>query len=151
PLVAADAWPATGVAAPDTATYSLANRISYTMDWKGPSISIDTACSSALVAIHMACESIRRGECETALAGSVNLYLHQAKYARMCEGRLLAREQAPGLFAKGVEGFIPGEGAGSILVKPLQAALRDGDVIHGVIRGTAVGHKGHSNGFFTPS
>jgi len=151
PLVAAESWSIAGIAAPDTATYSLANRISYTMDWQGPSLTIDTACSSSLVAIHMACESIRRGECEAALAGSVNLYLHPAKYVRMCQGRLLARELPDGLFARGAEGFVPGEGVGSVLLKPLAAALRDGDVIHGLIRSSTVRHKGRSNGFLAPS
>ncbi|MBV9679043.1 MAG: SDR family NAD(P)-dependent oxidoreductase, partial [Acidobacteriaceae bacterium] len=150
PLVAAEAQDSDGVMAPDTATYSFANRISYVMDWQGPSLTIDTACSSALVAIQLACDSLKRGECEAALASSVNLYLHPAKYKRMCQGKLLAREAA-GLFAAEAEGFIPGEGVGSVLLKPFTAALRDQDPIHGVIRGIKVRHKGRSNGFLAPS
>jgi len=150
PMVAADTAGALGAASPDASTYSLANRISYTMDWTGPSLTVDTACSSALVAIHMACESIRRGECEAALAAAVNLYLHPSKYARMAQGNLLARQLSQGLFDQSANGFVPGEGVGSVLLKPLAAAQRDGDVVHGVIRATAVRHKGRSNGFLAP-
>ena len=150
PMVAADMAGTLSAASPDASTYSLANRISYTMDWTGPSLTVDTACSSALMAIHMACESIRRGESEGALAAAVNLYLHPSKYSRMAQGNLLAREASQGLFDASANGFVPGEGVGSVLLRPLAAALRDGDVIHGVIRATAVRHKGRSNGFLTP-
>ncbi|WP_421846099.1 SDR family NAD(P)-dependent oxidoreductase [Mycobacterium sp.] len=152
PFVVNDSAQASAEAAvPDTATYALANRISYTMDWTGPSLVLDTACSSALVAIHLACESIRRGECEAALAAAINLYLRPVKYARMSQGNLVARKVPEGVFDASAQGFVPGEGVGSVLLKPLDAALRDGDTIRGVIRATTARHKGRSNGFFAPA
>jgi len=135
----------------DSSSYNLSNRISYFMNFTGPSIVVDTACSSSLVSVHMAVNNIKSGECQVALAGGVNLYLHPSKYLKMCKGKLLARGQFNGVFDATGNGFIPGEGVGALLLKPLANALKDGDNIYGVIKASQFSHKGRSNGYFIPS
>nr|AVI26422.1 polyketide synthase [Candidatus Entotheonella serta] len=135
----------------DTSYFNIPNRISYFFNFTGPSIAIDTACSSSLVAIHMACESLRHGECEMAIAGGVNLYLHPSKYILMCQKRLLSTKISTGMFEEGGDGFIPGEGVGAVVLKPLTQAVRDRDNIYGVIKASSVFHKGRSNGYLLPS
>ncbi len=131
---------------------SIANRVSYFFDWHGPSTALDAMCSSALLSIHLACESIKRGESELALAGGVNLILHPHKDVGLSQGGFLNREGRCRSFGetKG-RGYIPGEGVGAILLKPLSAALRDGDAIHGVIRASVVNHGGRTNGYGFPN
>ncbi|WP_460732712.1 SDR family NAD(P)-dependent oxidoreductase [Lysobacter tyrosinilyticus] len=136
---------------PSAMPWSIANRVSYTLDLQGPSIPVDTACSSSLVAVHMACESLRRSECQLALAGGVNLYLHPAKYQSFCHRRMLAVGDACRSYGAGDDGFIPGEGVGTLVLKPLHLAERDGDRIYGVIRGSAYDHSGRSSGYATPN
>jgi acyl transferase domain-containing protein/NADP-dependent 3-hydroxy acid dehydrogenase YdfG/SAM-dependent methyltransferase/aryl carrier-like protein len=150
PLLAADAGQSGGVR-PDTSYYPLPNRISYFWDWTGPSLPVDTGCSAALVAVHLACESIRSGGCEAAIAGGVNLYLHPARYGSLCRDRLLSTRTEGGMFPRGGDGFVPGEGVGTVFLKPLDQALADRDTVWAVIRGSGVAHKGRSNGFLAPS
>lgn len=140
-----------GVLSLDAASFNLANRISYYFNFEGPSHSIDTACSSSLVAIHQACQSLRSGESNVAVAGGVNLYLHPSKYQRMCRGRLLSTKETGGIFDEKADGFIPGEGIGAVLLKPLKKAMESGDHIYGVIGGTGVSHKGKGAGYLLPS
>jgi acyl transferase domain-containing protein/acyl carrier protein len=151
PLLALDEWRAGGNVSLDTSYYPLPNRISYFFDWTGPSLPIDTGCSSSLVAIHQACESIRSGSSDAAIAGGVNLYLHPSRYWSLCRDRLLTTAPEARLFAQNGDGFMPGEGVGTVYLKPLSHALRDGDTIHGVIRASSVAHKGRSQGFFAAS
>ena len=136
---------------PSAMPWSIANRVSYALDLQGPSMPIDTACSSSLVAVHLACESLRRRECQVALAGGVNLYLHPAKYQSFCHRRMLAVGDKCRSYGEGDDGFIPGEGVGTLVLKPLRQAERDGDRIYGVIRGSAYDHSGRSNGYATPN
>jgi len=136
---------------PNSVPWSLANRVSFLFDFHGPSMPVDTACSSSLTAIHMACESLRNRECEMAIAGGVNLYLHPLKYFVMCQTRMLSRSGRCHSFGDGGDGFIPGEGAGAVLLKPLARAEADGDLIYGVIKGTAVNHGGRTNGYTVPN
>ncbi|MCP5002672.1 MAG: SDR family NAD(P)-dependent oxidoreductase, partial [Planctomycetes bacterium] len=136
---------------PRTSFSSLANRLSYFLDVNGPSMPIDTMCSSSLTAIHEACEHILRGECDLALAGGVNLYLHPANYIELCAGKMLSQDGLCRSFGEGGTGFVPGEGAGVVLLKPLYAAIRDQDVIHAVIRATDVNHGGKTNGYTVPN
>jgi len=136
---------------PSSLPWSLANRVSFLFDFHGPSMPVDTACSSSLTAIHMACESLRKGECEMAVAGGVNLYLHPLKYLVMCQARMLSCSGRCHSFGEGGDGFIPGEGVGAVLLKPLAQAEADGDLIHGVIVGTAVNHGGRTNGYTIPN
>ncbi|HYD80798.1 MAG TPA: SDR family NAD(P)-dependent oxidoreductase [Paucimonas sp.] len=136
---------------PYTSFSSAANRISYIFDITGPSMPVDTMCSSSLIAIHEACEHIHRGECEVAFAGGVNLYLHPYTYAWLCSHRMLSRDGLCKSFGIGSNGFVPGEGVGTVLLKPLSSALRDNDNIHGVILATHVNHGGKTNGYTVPS
>nr|AAY89053.1 polyketide synthase [Sorangium cellulosum] len=130
---------------------SIANRVSYCFDWRGPSLAVDTMCSSSLTAIHLACESIRRGECEMALAGGVNVTVHPMKYLYLSQGRMVSTDGRCRGFGQGGDGYVPGEGVGAVLLKPLSRALEDGDHIHAVIKGTAINHGGRSSGYTVPN
>ncbi|MFZ7774523.1 SDR family NAD(P)-dependent oxidoreductase [Bacillus velezensis] len=134
-----------------TSFSSVANRISYIFDLHGPSLPIDTMCSSSLSAIHEACETIKRGDCEIAIAGGVNVYTHPATYILLCEKKMLSSDGKCKSFGKGANGFVPGEGAGAILLKPLAKAIEDGDNIYGVIKGTSINHGGKTNGYTVPN
>ncbi|MCL2719395.1 MAG: SDR family NAD(P)-dependent oxidoreductase, partial [Lachnospiraceae bacterium] len=136
---------------PISSPWSIANRISYLFNFTGPSMSVDTACSSSLAAIHIACESLKRKECRMAVVGGVNLYLHPSKYAAMCQLGMLSKSGKCHAFGKDADGFVPAEGIGSILLKPLTEAVCDGDTILGVVTGTAVRHGGRTNGYKVPS
>ncbi|HEU4816168.1 type I polyketide synthase, partial [Janthinobacterium sp.] len=140
-----------GQVLPRTSFASVANRVSYLLDLKGPSIPIDTMCSSSLTAIHEACEHIRRGECELAIAGGVNLYLHPSNYAALCSQRMLSEDRQCKSFGAGGNGFVPGEGVGAVLLKRLSAAEADQDHIYGVIRASSINHGGKTNGYMVPN
>ncbi|HJU39820.1 MAG TPA: type I polyketide synthase, partial [Tahibacter sp.] len=144
-------WAQGEAAFPRTSFGSLANRVSYLLNLSGPSMPVDTMCSASLTAIHEACEHLLRGECELALAGGVNLYLHPANYIALCAQRMLAADGRCKSFGAGGDGFVPGEGVGTVLLKPLSLAERDGDTIHALIRGTSINHGGKTNGYTVPS
>lgn len=131
--------------------WSLANRVSYVLNFHGPSMPVDTACSSSLTAVHLACESLKRKECDLAVAGGVNLYFDPARYAAMCRNRMLSFTGRCHAFGKAADGFVPGEGVGAVLLKPLAAAIRDNNLIHAVIKSSAVNHAGATNGYTVPS
>ncbi len=150
-LYGPDLWRRGERAHPNTSFSSLANRISYLFDFKGPSIPIDTMCSSSLTAIHEACEHLYRNECEMAVAGGVNLYLHPSTYIRLCSLRMLTSDNKNKSFGQGGDGFLPGEGVGAVLLKPLGKALEDGDPIHALIRGTGINHGGRTSGYTIPN
>ncbi|MFE9405159.1 type I polyketide synthase [Streptomyces sp. NPDC006530] len=128
----------------------IANRISYTLGLNGPSLVVDTGQSSSLAAVHLACASLRAGECDLALAGGVHLILAP-------EGTL-ALERAGALSADGrcftfdarANGYVRGEGGGIVVLKPLEAAVRDGDRVHAVIRGSALNSDGATDTLPTP-
>ncbi|SFE51956.1 Acyl transferase domain-containing protein [Chitinophaga sp. CF118] len=128
-----------------------ANTVSYHFGFEGPSIGLDTQCSSSLTAIHLACDSLRKRESTTALAGGVNLSLHPSKYNWLSNSMFLSSKGLCESFGEGGEGYVPAEGVGVILLKPLSNAEADGDQIYGVIRGTAVNHGGRSSGFTVPN
>ncbi|WP_435021132.1 amino acid adenylation domain-containing protein [Tundrisphaera sp. TA3] len=128
-----------------------ANRISYAFDFRGPSLAVDTACSSSLVAAHLACESLRRGEATVALAGGVNLVLSAEVTANFARGGFLSPDGRCKAFAADADGYVRGEGAGVVVLKPLAQAVRDGDPIYAVIRGGAINQDGRSNGLTAPS
>lgn len=130
--------------------WSLANRLSFFYDFKGPSLVINTACSSSLTAIYMACESIKRGECKYALAGGVNLNLHPSKWIGLSNGGMIGNEGMSQSLGNGT-GYIPGEGVGTVLIKPLADAIADKDHIYGVIKGGYINHGGRSTGFTVPN
>nr|QUJ23689.1 PKS [Streptomyces sp.] len=130
---------------------AVANRVSYCFDFHGPSLSVDTMCSSSLTAIHLACQSIRSGSCDMAIAGGVNVSVHPNKYLLLGRSRFVSSTGRCESFGEGGDGYVPGEGVGAVLLKPLERAVRDGDHIHGVIRGAAVNHGGRTNGYSVPS
>jgi acyl transferase domain-containing protein/enoyl-CoA hydratase/carnithine racemase/acyl carrier protein/SAM-dependent methyltransferase len=136
---------------PRTSFASVANRLSYFLDIHGPSLPVDTMCSSSLTAIHEACEHIRNGDCDLAFAGGVNLYLHPTSYVDMSSQHMLSKTGACRSFGAGGDGFVPGEGVGVVLLKSLDRAIADGDPIHGVILATHVNHGGKTNGFTVPN
>ena len=149
-LLAAEEW-SRGNSVPSAHPWSIANRVSYFFDFNGPSLPIDTACSSSLVAIHLACESLKKQECQVAIAGGVNLYLHPSKYHAFCKSRMVALGGKCRSYGAGDDGFVPGEGVGSILLKPLSQAVADQDHIYAVIAGSAYDHSGRSNGYSAPN
>ncbi|MFE5487691.1 SDR family NAD(P)-dependent oxidoreductase [Streptomyces sp. NPDC056527] len=129
----------------------LANRVSFFLDLHGPSMTIDTLCSSSLVALHTAVRSLRDGECEQAIVAGVRVALSPLHYVAMKNLRALSPSGASRPFDAGADGFVPGEGVVTVVVKPLGAALRDGDRVRGVIRGSAVNHGGRTSGLTVPS
>lgn len=128
-----------------------ANRLSYTFDFHGPSMAIDTACSSSLVAVDLACRSLRDGECTMAVAGGVNVMLSPALAINFTKARLMAPDGRCKTFDAGADGYVRGEGAGVVILKPLSRALADNDPIYAVIRGTATNQDGRTNGLIAPS
>ncbi|MBE2181581.1 MAG: SDR family NAD(P)-dependent oxidoreductase [Chthoniobacterales bacterium] len=127
-----------------------ANRISYCLNLTGPSIAMDTACSSALTAVHVACEHLRKGRCGMALAGGVTVMITPEGFIGFSQASMLSPDGRCRAFDADANGFVRGEGAGMVLLKPLERALADGDPIHAVIRGTAVNQDGHTNGIMLP-
>jgi acyl transferase domain-containing protein/aryl carrier-like protein len=128
-----------------------ANRISYCFDLRGPSVAVDTACSSALVAVHLACESIWRDGCPLALAGGVNALLLPDWYVGFCRMGMLSPDGRCRAFDARANGFVRSEGAGMVVLKPLSRAVADGDRLYAVIRGTAVNQDGRTAGMTLPS
>jgi acyl transferase domain-containing protein/acyl carrier protein len=129
----------------------IANRVSYVLGLQGPSMSIDTACSSSLVAVHLACESLQRGESTVAIAGGVNLILSASTMVALSQFGALSPDGRSKAFDARADGFGRGEGAGAVLLKPLSRALADGDRVYCVILGSAVNNDGESNGLTAPN
>lgn len=129
---------------------SIANRVSYYFNFNGPSIALDTMCSSALTALYLACTSIKAGDSDMAVVGGVNLTLHPDKYRFLCGGKLASSEGKCRAFGEGGDGYVPGEGVGAIVIKPLEKAMTDGDPVYAVIKGIAVNHGGRTNGYTVP-
>jgi 3-oxoacyl-(acyl-carrier-protein) synthase/thioesterase domain-containing protein/acyl carrier protein len=128
-----------------------ANRLSYTLDLRGPSLVTDTACSSSLVAIHQACRSLAAGECNLALAGGVNLMLSPGPTVGMAKIGTLPPDGVCRVFDANARGTARGEGAALLVLKPLEQAQADGDRIYAIIRGSAVNHGGKGNGLMAPN
>ena len=143
---AIDAYAGTG-----NALSIAANRISYLLDFRGPSLAVDTACSSSLVAVHLACQSLRNGESTLALAGGVNLILSPAIAINFTKAGVMAPDGRCKAFDARANGYVRGEGAGVVVLKPLSQALADGDPIYAVIRGSAVNQDGRTNGLTAPN
>ncbi|KAI1084243.1 hypothetical protein F5B20DRAFT_576378 [Whalleya microplaca] len=132
-------------------TAMIANRVSWYFDIKGPSISLDTACSSSLVALHLACQSIRTGESTAALVGATNLILMPHTSNHLSTLSFLSPDGKSMAFDHNANGYSRGEGVSVIVVKSLADAIRDRDVIRGVIRGTSVTQDGRTPGINLPS
>ncbi|MEX3629916.1 MAG: beta-ketoacyl synthase N-terminal-like domain-containing protein, partial [Burkholderia sp.] len=129
----------------------LASRLAYFLDMKGPVMAVNTACSSSLVAVHLASESVRRGECDVALAAGVNLLVSPLAYAGMTQAGMLSPDGACRAFDCGANGMVPGEAVAVVALKTLSRALADGDPVHAVIRGSDVNYDGRTNGITAPS
>ena len=140
-----EAW--TGIGA---ATCAVANRVSYAFDLRGPSLAVDTACSASLVAVHLACQSLRAGESELALAGGVNLILSPGETLTLGAAGTLAPDGRSKSFDVAADGYGRGEGCAVVALKLLPDAIRDGDRVLATITGSAVRQDGHTNGIMAP-
>ncbi|MED1663356.1 SDR family NAD(P)-dependent oxidoreductase [Brevibacillus laterosporus] len=129
--------------------WQIANRASHFFDLKGPSIAINTACSSSLTAIHLACESLKQNSCSMAIAGGVNLTLDPSKYVSLDQIKFLGSGNQSKSFGTG-DGYIPGEGVGAVLLKPLSLAIEDRDKIYGIIKGSYINHSGGRQKYSVP-
>lgn len=129
----------------------VANRLSYLLDLRGPSMAIDTACSSSLVAVHQACQSLRTGESDLAVAGGVNLILLEAVTTAFDKLGILSPRARCRVFDAAADGIARGEGAGAVVLKRLADAERDGDTVLALIRGSGVNQDGASNGLTAPN
>ena len=136
---------------PYTSFSSISNRVSWLLNLQGPSIAVDTMCSSSLIAVHLACESIKNSECKIAIVGGVNIYTHPSNYVNLCAQRMLSKEGKCRSFGKKGDGFVTGEGVGVYVLKPLSLAEKDHDNIHAIIRGTHINHGGKTNGYTVPN
>ncbi|HBJ88019.1 MAG TPA: beta-ketoacyl synthase, partial [Verrucomicrobiales bacterium] len=134
-----------------TAHSIAANRISYCLNLRGPSVALDTACSSALTAVHAACEHILAGHCKTAMAGGVTVMITPDGFIGFSQAGMLSPDGHCKAFDASANGFVRGEGAGMVLLKKLSDAIADGDPIHAVIKGSALNQDGHTNGISLPS
>ncbi|HEY5706234.1 MAG TPA: SDR family NAD(P)-dependent oxidoreductase [Terrimicrobiaceae bacterium] len=134
-----------------TAHSIAANRISYCFNLRGPSVALDTACSSALTAVHSACEHIWSGRGEAVLAGGVTVMITPGGFIGFSQASMLSPDGHCKAFDASANGFVRGEGAGVVVLKRLSKALADGDSIYAVIIGTAINQDGHTNGISLPS
>jgi acyl transferase domain-containing protein len=130
---------------------SVANRVSHVLDLSGPSLTVDTMCSSSLTALHLACLALLAGDADLALAGGVHLHLHPERFAGLCALGMPSRGRYTRTFGAGADGFVPGEGAGAVVLKPLERAEADGDAIYAVIRGSGANHGGGRAGYYVPN
>lgn len=128
-----------------------ANRISYCFNLSGPSVAIDTACSSSLVAVHLACKSLWNSECSMALAGGVNCLIIPDPFISFCKAGMLSPDGRCWSFDARANGFVRGEGAGMVLLKPLSRALAAGDPIYALVRLTGINQDGRTGGISFPN
>ncbi|NEQ72612.1 MAG: SDR family NAD(P)-dependent oxidoreductase [Okeania sp. SIO2C9] len=134
-----------------TWTCMIPNRISSFFNLHGPSIPIDTACSSSLVAIHYALKSLKESECEMALVGGISVLFTSTTYIQMSQLAMLSPTGQCRTFSSDADGYVRGEGAGVVLLKPLTKAIKDGDRIYGVIQGSAINHGGKARTITSPN
>ncbi|MFH1937869.1 MAG: beta-ketoacyl synthase N-terminal-like domain-containing protein, partial [Bacteroidota bacterium] len=130
----------------------ISTRIAYKLNLKGPALTIQTACSTSLVSVHIACQSLLNNECEMALAGGISVSFPQKQGYLYQEGMIASPDGHCRAFDATAKGTVSGAGGGVVVLKPLSRALADGDTIHGVIKGTAVNNDGMDKvGFTAPS
>ncbi|MEV4740694.1 SDR family NAD(P)-dependent oxidoreductase [Streptomyces sp. NPDC049555] len=142
----ADAYTMTG-----SAVCNVANRVSHFLDLRGPSLAVDTACSSSLVALHHACEALRCGRSALALAGGVNVLLSPFEFVGFAKASMLSRSGRCRPFSAEADGYVRAEGGGLVVLKPLGAAVRDGDRVLAVVLGSGVNADGRTPGLAQPS
>ncbi|MGW2189833.1 beta-ketoacyl synthase N-terminal-like domain-containing protein, partial [Streptomyces sp. NPDC001719] len=133
------------------ATANTANRVSHALDLRGPSVAVDTACSSALVALHHACEALRTGRCGTALAAGAHVLLSPMEFVGFAKASMLSPTGRCRPFSADADGYVRAEGGGLVVLKPLARALADGDRVRAVILGSGVNTDGRTMGLAQPS
>jgi acyl transferase domain-containing protein len=124
--------------------------VSHVLDLRGPSLVLDSACSSSLAAVHLACQSLQSGDSEMAIAGGVDFLLDEKSYLFLSAAHALSPDGRCRTFDEKANGFVPGEGVGCVVLKPLAQAVADGDHIYAVIDGSAINNDGHTLGVTTP-
>ncbi|NEZ54551.1 SDR family NAD(P)-dependent oxidoreductase [Leptolyngbyaceae cyanobacterium CCMR0081] len=129
----------------------LAARIAYFMNLKGPALTVDTASSSSLTAVHLACDSLRKGDVSLALAGGVSIHVMPDFHILCSKAGMLSVDGKCKVFDDGADGFVPGESAGVVVLKRLADAIRDGDHVYGVVKGSGMNQDGRTNGITAPS
>ncbi|WP_329378018.1 polyketide synthase [Streptomyces sp. NBC_01716] len=129
----------------------IANRLSYLMDWHGPSGLVNTLCSSSLVAVHSALQHLRSGDIDTAVIGAVHAGISPEYFRSMGDLMALSPRHRSRAFDSTADGFVPGEGAVAVVLRRYDDAVRDGDRIRGVIKGAAVNHGGRTTRYSAPS
>ncbi|MDM8558776.1 amino acid adenylation domain-containing protein [Candidatus Parabeggiatoa sp. HSG14] len=128
-----------------------ANRLSYLLDLRGTSVAVDTACSSSLVAVHQACQNLRLGECDLALAGGVNIILNPDLTITFSQSGMMAPDGRCKTFDANANGYVRGEGCGIVVLKRYSEAVKDGDNILALIKGSAINQDGRTNGLTAPN
>ncbi|WP_419888930.1 SDR family NAD(P)-dependent oxidoreductase [Paenibacillus xylanexedens] len=129
---------------------AIANLVSYHLNFHGPSIAVDSMCSSSLTAIHLACESIRHGQSHYAIAGGVNLVTHPHKYVFLKQAKFLSSDGKCRSFGKDGDGYVPSEGVGAVLLTTVAEARKQGYPVYGVIKSSALNHAGKTSGTTVP-
>jgi acyl transferase domain-containing protein len=126
------------------------NRVSHFFDFRGPSVAVDTSCSSSLTALHLAVEALRRGECDAAIAAGVNAITHPYHLDVLTDLGVVAAHPAAGAFDAASSGWSPGEGVGAVLLRRLEDAERDHDCVRAVVEATLSGHSGRAARYGAP-
>ena len=129
----------------------IAAHVSHFFNWTGPNMVIDSACSSSLVSISLACDALINGRADAALAGGVDILLDENAHVTLGEGKALSVDGRCHTFDRKANGFVPGEGCGLVLLKLLDKAIADGDQVYSVILSSAVNNDGHTMGITTPN
>ncbi len=138
-------------AATGTSAAIISNRLSYFLDARGPSVTVDTACSASLVAIHQACQALMAGDCSLAIVGGVNALVSAEVTGVLERAAMLSPTGQCRPFDAMADGYVRGEGCGLVVLKRLSAARRDGNRVLAVLRGSAVVQDGRSNGLSAPN
>lgn len=140
--VGGDEWRGGAPATIFGGTSEISNRISHHFGLTGPSVVVDTSCSSSLTALHQATRSLRDGECDAAVVTGVNLFTHRYHLDLLRDQGLLRGSGEVGAFGAGTSGWAPGEGVGALLLRTAEQAGRAGDLVRGIIESTSIGHVG---------
>lgn len=140
-----------GLMASGIPMFPISGRLSYFLGLRGPSVNVDTACSSSLSALHFAAEALRSGECDIALCGGVNALHDPRIMVIFSNGQMLAEDGRCKTFDESADGYSRAEGCGIVVLKTLSDAQRDGDTVHAIVRGTAIGQDGDSAGLTVPN
>ncbi len=134
-----------------TSTSAAAGRVAHHLDARGPCISVDTACSSALTATHLAVQSLRSGECDLAIVGTASALMSPGAFVQACIMSMLAADGRTKTFDAAADGYVMGEGCGVVVLQRADQAAAEGRPAHAVIRGSAITQDGRSNGLTAPS